>query len=290
MNAAIQEIPVKQGIFSIVADEYHRDPCPTPALSASIAKILLTQSPLHAKMAHPRLNPHHAPPEEARFDLGSAAHTMLLEHDSSPVVFIDASDWRTKAAQEARDKARLNGQFPVLEKYRAPLTDMVEIAQEAMAGSELGTDGTPEQSIFWQEPGTWCKARVDWHSADQKILMDYKTTESAEPEAFIRQIARMGYDTQAEFYLRGWKAVTGIDATFVFMCQEITAPYAVSFVSLSNAYREIAQGRVQTAIDSWTQALKLNRWPAYSHRIAYAEPPAWMLAQFEAGIAQENWS
>jgi len=38
-----------QGIFEYTADVYHADPCPKPSLSASIAHILCSQSPAHAR-------------------------------------------------------------------------------------------------------------------------------------------------------------------------------------------------------------------------------------------------
>src|SRR5262245_50563917 len=67
------------GIYDIPLAEYLADPCPAPSLSASIAHILLSQSPRHAWEAHPRLNPHYEPEEAEAFDLGTAAHAYLLE-------------------------------------------------------------------------------------------------------------------------------------------------------------------------------------------------------------------
>jgi hypothetical protein len=54
------------------------------------------------------LNPDFKPREEARFDLGRAAHQVLLEGNAN-VAVIEESDWRTKAAKDARDWARSRG-------------------------------------------------------------------------------------------------------------------------------------------------------------------------------------
>src|SRR6266571_488600 len=75
------------GIYTLTAEQYHADPAPTASLSSSVASILLDQSPLHAWLAHPRLN-HSYVREDAnsRFDLGSAAHMMLLERREDKIV------------------------------------------------------------------------------------------------------------------------------------------------------------------------------------------------------------
>src|ERR1700677_1036911 len=94
---------LEQGIFNLSAEAYHADPCPTASLSSSIAGILLDQSPSHAWLAHPRLNPNYVRESaDSRFDLGSAAHMMLLEQREDRIVRVSADDWRTKAAKEAR--------------------------------------------------------------------------------------------------------------------------------------------------------------------------------------------
>ena len=266
-------------IQSISAEAYHADPAPQPSLSSSVAQILLTQSPRHAWLAHPKLNPNYVAEEDSRFDLGSAAHAMLLEGDDSGIVWVDADDWRTKAAKEHRDAARAAGVLPLLIKYQPILQAMVAEAQTYVASSELGdilSTGAAEQTLMWEENGTHCRARLDLLSADRRVILDYKSTENAAPDAFIRQIGRMQYDVQAEFYCRGVRSEGG-DPTFVFLAQEITPPFACSLVGLSNAYREIGQSKCERAIRLWAHCLATNEWPGYSNRVAYAEPPAYML-------------
>src|SRR3990167_11354210 len=69
-----------------------------PALSASIAHLLIAKSALHAWYAHPRLNPNYQQTESAEFDYGRAAHAVLLEGDESRLHVIEADDWRKKDA------------------------------------------------------------------------------------------------------------------------------------------------------------------------------------------------
>lgn len=278
------------GIHEITAEAYHADPCPEPSLSASVARVLLQRSPLHAWHAHPRLNPRYAPDDSSRFDLGSAAHAMLLEGDHARVAFIDAPDWRTKPAKEARDAARAEGRLPVLEHHEATLSTMLTVARAAVAASELPDllDGDAERALVWLDGSAWCRSRLDMLSTDRRVILDYKTCASAEPEMFIRQIGNMGYDVQAEFYLRGLEAITGEQATFIFLAQEIEEPFACSLVSLANVYREIAQRKVERAIDCWGRCLQAGRWPAYGTRVHYAEPPPWAMNEHAAREAMES--
>src|SRR5271168_4290943 len=173
---------LQPGLHSLSMDVYQSDPCPAPSLSSGIANILLTQSPAHAWLAHPRLNPVFTRETDAAFDRGSAAHAYVLENREDTIVVIDAVDWRTKLAKEARDEARAAGKQPVLAHQMVAVRTMKERLMNYISGTELldvFESGTPEQSLFWTEGDTWCRARPDLLSADRKICVDYKTTESA---------------------------------------------------------------------------------------------------------------
>lgn len=271
-------------IVQISAEDYHADPSPVPSLSNSIANILLTRSPYHAWLSHPKLNPNFQPDESSRFDLGSAAHAMLLESDATKICVIDAPDWRTKKAKEERDQARANGLLPILAKHDYAVKKMVNAAHAFLEQSELRgilQDGDAEQTLMWEDDGVHCRSRLDWMTSDNVVILDYKTTEVAAPDFFIRQIGRMGYDLQAAFYTRGVHVCTGANPTFVFLAQEIDAPYACSLVSLSNAYIEVAMQKYRTALQTWKECMESGKWPTYPTRICYAEPPAWALREYE---------
>jgi hypothetical protein len=273
------------GIHNIPADTYHADPAPTASLSSSVAGILLEQSPYHAWLAHPRLNPHYVREAvDSRFDLGSAAHMMLLERRVDRIVIVEAPDWRTKAAKEAREAAAAAGQFAILRRHYDAVTEMVAVAHQFMATTELAgllEEGEAERAVLWQEGDLWYRCRPDLLSKDRRICLDYKTTASAAPEAFSRQIGRMGYDLQSEFYRRGVHRASSIEPAFIFLAQEITAPFACSLMSLSNAYRTVGEAKVERARTIWERCLRTNTWPSYPTEICYVEPSMWQLADVE---------
>lgn len=268
------------------ASLYHSDTCDAPSLSNSIIKTLLTKSPKHAWLKHPRLNPAYVSTEESKFDLGSAAHSLLLEgYDCCQV--IDAEDWRTKEAKAARDRARASGLIPMLTHQYAEAVLMVEVARDYVSRSVLGdimAHGKPEQTLVWQdeETATWCRGRLDWLTDDHSMILDYKTTSVPNPGAFCRSsMASFGYDTQDAFYTRGMRAIGRVVPEFVFLVQEDTAPYSCYLVACAPSMKTLAEHKVQRAINLWAECLSTNTWPGYADTIYHAEAAAWAVAEEE---------
>ena len=277
-----------EGLHVIGADEYHRDPCPEPSLSSTIARVLLAQSPAHAWWNHPRLNPSFAEEDERSFDLGTVAHALLLEGVTSFAV-IEAADWRTKAAKKARAEAIADGLMPILDHQVETVQAMVKAARHQLLAFSVAsegspppfTNGVPERTLVWMAGGLWCRARLDWLHNDHRWIDDYKTTTgSANPEVWSRTLFASGYDVQAAFYLRAVKAVLGREAAFRFVVQETEPPYALSVIALAPDALDLAHRKVETAIAVWRKCLTANDWPAYPVRTCYAEAPPWDIARW----------
>lgn len=274
-------------VLTISPGQYHADlVADRPTLSASIATILCSSSPAHARAAHPRLNPQLVREEKATYDVGTAAHALLLE-GSDAVAIVDADDWRTKDAKEARDDARLNGRVPLLAKTWAEVQQMVAAVRaqlDAIADPPpLFTDGKVEQTLVWDDHGVACRARLDWLRDDHQAIDDLKTTSrSANPETWTRTLFGIGADVQAAFYLRGLKAVTGADAVFRWVVAETYPPYALSVVSLGPDVLALAEQKVEYALETWRECLSSGVWPAYPARVCFAELPAWEEARWLA--------
>ena len=276
-------IITEPGIYTIPAADYHADPCPTPSLSASIATRLCLASPLHAWHAHPRLNPAAVEAESEAFDLGTAAHALLLQHQKD-VVIIQAENYRTSAARDARDQARAAGQIPLLARVWADVLEMATAARAQLdahtdGGAAMFTDGEPEQTLIWQEDGLWCRARLDWLRLG--AIDDYKSTSaSANPETWSRTLFAHGFDLQAAWYLRGLRALTGIDAIFRFAVQETSPPYALSVVGLGPDALLLGEKKCLYALEVWRECLATDHWPGYPTRTAWATLPAWEEARW----------
>lgn len=271
------------------AADYHADTGHSGRiyLSNSIAKILLNQSPKHAWIAHPRLNPNWQPSDDSKFSIGTAAHALLLEGTNARIAVIDADDWRTKAAKDARDEAFKNRLTPILRKHNSAVICMVEAAKSFIRQTEIAgifERGKPEITMRWQEGELWFKSRPDFFTDDGLIMLDYKTTEDASPENFSRQISRMGYDFQAEFYKRGAAANGYENVTFLILAQETKYPHACSLHAIHPALQEYARLRVERAVAIWRDCMSHDHWPAYPTQTCVATPTNWQLAEIERMI------
>jgi len=272
----------KPGVYRDIAmADYVADPAPEPSLNASCATTILTQSPRHAWAQHPRLNPQPDHDESSRLDLGTIAHGLLLEGDESKVVVIAADDWRKKEAKELRDAARADGKLPILTKDYDGAHAMVIAARKAIAETEIGADfaaAVPEQTLIWEEEGIWLRCRPDKATKDWRAVFDYKTcVGSAHPQVWSKSaLIRYGYDLQAAINLRGVEKLgKARRTTFVFVVQEIEAPYAVSLVSLTPRWLDLAEAKLKRAMSIWKGCIRTNEWPGYTGQIAYMEPPAY---------------
>lgn len=273
---------VTPGIHKMPMAAYLADPCVAPSLTAGLADTILRQSALHAKWQHPKLSPDYRQEEDTKFDIGTAAHSLILEGDDK-VAVVEFNDWRTKAAQEQRDLARTNGMTPLLAKHYKAVKEMVAVAREFMKNCEIGASlagAQPELTVIAKDGDIWLRARPDLTSKDNRILVNYKTCENASPEVFSRQIGRMGYDVSAAFYERAMKRL-GHRAEEFFIAQEITPPYACSLHGLDPAAREIAEEKVELAIAIWAKCLKTGRWNGYPGRVHYTAPSSYEMAEAE---------
>lgn len=278
------------GIYDgIPAIEYHKDPCLYPSLSASIAHLLITETPLVAKTNHPRLNKTFQPTHKKEFDLGSAAHSYILEGNESAIHVIDAKDYRTDKAKAERDKAYDEGKYPVLAGRVEDVKGMAEMFIEKIDKSKelkgILQRGKPEQTICWKENKLYFRSRTDWLTNEYDIMIDYKTSDSANRNTFIRgPLSNLGYDMKAEFYMRGLRAVTESpleNTIFVWIVQETSKPYDLSFIGYSEQMKATAKRKVDLAIKIWKECTEKDEWPGYSSEIAWAELPPYAVQRFE---------
>ena len=280
------------GLYEMPAARYHADPVAVPSLSASIANVLLGQSPAHARHAHPRLNPEHqdsAPTAEQ--DEGTALHAAILEQ-RSVVEVIEADDWRGKAAQEARKAAREAGRVPVLARRAEVLDGVARAARDQLAAHEVGdvfAEGVAERVMIWREDTAagpvWCRSRVDWLAsivAPIGCIYDLKTVGgSAEPGAWGKKLANDGYALQAAFYLRGAAALGLRPTGFRFVVVERDQPHGLSVCEMAPDMQHFAEMQVKAALELWGQCLHGDCWPSYAPRVASIEAPAWAMMQWE---------
>jgi len=240
------------GIYDgIKIADYHAD----PALGSTSLKTLATKTPAHYQhyLKHPKSSP--------AFDLGTAAHSLILEGDESGVVVIDVDSKRGKAWTEPADKAEAEGKIALTSKEWAQVKGMRDSVMAHEEASKLFTGHKAEQSVFWDEDGLPLKCRPDaWQPS---LLIDLKTTLSADPNEFGKTAHNFGYHQSAAHYIDGVKAATGEELPFKFVLIEKTAPYLVSVVSLDP--EAIIYGRQlnDRAKRIYRECIESGNWPGY---------------------------
>ena len=279
----------KPGVYRLDEAAYHADPCAKPSLSSTIANVLLKRSPRHAWHAHPRLNPGFEAKESQQFDLGSAAHALMLKGRNA-VIVVDADDWRTKDARKMRDEARAAGRIPLLPQQWADVQAMTDAATAQLEAHHdeavrrafaLSSGGRSELTLIWREGAAWYRARPDWlpSAGMGEIVYDYKTTAgSAHPDGWTQaHLFRGSAAIQAAFYCRGARAVVGWRSPrFLFVVQEQVAPYALSVIEMSPAAMALADRQVEAALDLWRACIATDRWPGYPARVATVDAPGYI--------------
>lgn len=273
------------GLYRMSTADYHADPCPEPSLSNSIAKVLVHKSPRHAWIAHPRLNPDHIPdgnPDRKR-EIGSVAHALLLGHGAD-IVKIDADDYRKDATKDVRAKAYAAGDLPILAPDLSVAKIMAKIARDEFSAypeiaptlSESG--GTSELVAVCREGPAWLRCMIDRASTDLRVVLDYKTTGDAHPDACAARISDNDFQMQDPFYRRVLDAVDPEGRgrrRFFFLYQEQEEPYACTVHELDGHHVHMGARQVEAAVRIWTECMTEQRWPSYPRVIHRVEMKPW---------------
>lgn len=270
--------------YDIDAEVYHADPAPEPSLSSGIAKTLVMQSPAHAWHAHPRLGAA-APEASNAMDLGTLCHALTLGRGRR-VEIIQADDWRTKAARDAREAARAAGHVPCLAHAYEAAQGAVASARHLLRqleGAEAAIeDGAVEVVAIWRDGPSWCRAMADIAPRGLPHLYDLKFTgRIAEPLAYARTLAAE-YALQGAFYPRGFQKIEGgQEREMVFVVVETDPPYSAVPFALAPELLDMAREQVEHALAVWRGCIATDEWPGYPADLHYVEAPPWVLAQWK---------
>lgn len=300
--------------LEVTTADYLADPAPEPSLSSSIAKLLLDRSPAHARLAHPKLGGL-AAMSTAATDLGTLIHRYVLGKGAE-VEPIDADDFRTKAAQQARDRARQQGRLPVLARVAGVAVAAAACIRRELERVGVVLDGESEVAILWQEKATmpplaaqadvdpalfataaavtgmtpswtdpgpiWARAMLD-HVVERDGMLrvyDLKTIHCAHPDDCTKSAINYGYDIQQEAYTRAaerlWPEYEG-RVEFRFLFAETDPPHAVTVAQLDATMRERGRRRWREAVEIWSRCLHTDTWPGYAQEPVTLWSPGWLL-------------
>lgn len=268
--------------YDVPEPDYHRH----PALSRSVVATLIEKSPAHAKEKWD------AEYEESDPSLGTIAHDAALRPDVFETRYAEAPE-DCEAAKSNGDPCsrspsfRQDGEWLCWQHGEEEQADDVHTLSDshaesvdgilqALAGNDVGrglileADET-ELSLLWTEKVAGqeirCRARLDALNVFQGgayDIGDLKTTGSAHPEDFAKQIARTGSWLQPAFYERGLKALSELEGGgFFFVGVETEPPYATLAYEMDPAQKRRTEQRLESALRRVASMQAEGRWLAY---------------------------
>lgn len=204
---------------------------------------------------------------------GQLFHAMALTPETvwEQFAVMPNVDRRTKAGKEA---------FAVFESQAEGKTivsvDMVEQASamcEALSRNEFVNKllkGEKEKPFFWVDEmtGEECKCRVDCLTevGENLIIVDIKSTDNAETEAFMRSAIKYGYDLQSAMYSEGVKVNTGREPLFVFIAIEKKPPYAINILQSDKLFIKRGYDVFRELLGTYSECKKTGVWWGYLGR------------------------
>ncbi len=249
------------GIYDLSMKEYRGQPCDGMSLSASDAIKLSESTPLHLRQSW--LEPEKYNPAA---NLGSIIHCLALEplRKQSAVKVIDADDFRTKAAQQARDEALADGLLPILPHTLDAANAAVDAIMNNQQTAKLLDGGIAEQSYFAKHAlGVWTKCRPDLVNGAQ-IIVDVKTCGSVHPEFIRRRIYDGGWYQQAPFHCDVYQRTTDREPTdYIWLCVEQKPPHAVAVYRPTADTMAAGARKNALAIATFAECVRTGQWPGY---------------------------
>lgn len=271
-------------------DVYHKH----PALSESGLKTLLD---CPARYYYKYLSGDYEPKEKPSFKIGKACHKYILEGEDA----FYKEYWHNPYSEYTKPEILriLKEKF----NYDAPKTTLVSDLMDILLKSDgierkpihlnqnelnqvIGTaraiknnkkaynafhqKGESEISLFWidEETGLMLKCRPDFLPTNHKLVPDYKTCQSVNPEIFYGDFIKYGYHIEAAMYMAGIKAVFNDDVeTFFFVAQEKEPPYITQVYVPDDAIVTYGDKAVRLGINKFIECQQKGFFGTYSESV-----------------------
>lgn len=264
---------------------YHSDPVAGGSLSYSTAKALVEPGG-PARWWHQHRHPQ---PHKKAFDLGTAAHALVLGVGAETVTIPASLLAKNGAATTTEAKAFVE---QVRAEGKTPLKpdEYLQVRQMAMQLSAHPTavktlTGQHEVSAFAKTGDVWLRGRLDTLSGTG--IADYKTTVSAAPEAWAKTVWDRRYHMQAAHYTDLVHLLTGERLPFRFVVQEKEPPYLVAVYELDQQALDHGADLMTQAATIWRQCRRSGYWPGYDTDTITVGLPAWVARSLPTSLDPE---
>lgn len=208
---------------------------------------------------------------------GSAVHTAILEPHlfNEQYAISEKFDKRTKAGKEgaAAFEAANIGKLILDQDDLFKISKIKEncLAIPAVKGALETFE--KEKSLFWSEDGVDFKARLDLVDLKNKVIIDVKTTRSADPREFANQIYSLKYMLQMKHYADAIGGCLGVYAIAIESDTCEVACYNLDEIVFS----DYTLKEYKRALEIAKNVLKMTECPSkYSKEIVTLSQPKWI--------------
>lgn len=290
------------GFHRISKEHYLSDPCDRPSLSASIAHVLISESPSHAWACHPRGLALKEDPTRAMVQ-GTAVDSLLLGGDAELVCLPEELPNAKGALYPTNDELRLESAKEWAAGQRAAGRTVVkraalEAAHRAadaivakLGKRGIALDGEHQVTAIWEDMGVLCRGRLDHLVLDEALIYDVKVVDKAHPKKIERKMDAYGYDIQHAAYVRALEALRPDLAGRVrckFLFVEAEPPHEVVVCRPDGELRALGDMKWRRALLKWGACLRTGVWPGYADGEIEIPALPWAMAQMmeeEASVA-----
>lgn len=250
------------------------------AISASMIKTTLKQSPVHAVERAKSLVP------SPQMKLGTAFHAALLEPENwqDLIAVSPECDRRTKAGKETYAKFQETAEDKIIitAEQNILLDGMLDSAKKHPEVKRLlEVCYAIEFQTCFEYDGEKCKAMIDAVSdGEHKTIVDVKTAQDASPEGFARASANYLYHVQLAWYVNAmdWLEYmeTFADVSAYIIAIENTAPFGCAVYKFSPEALQRGWELCKEAVTTIKQYQKDPEvYAAYSNEVNVLELPRW---------------
>lgn len=213
--------------------------------------------------------------------------TTTPELAETELAFSEFENFRTKAAQEWRDKALADGKIIVTQESLAEARKAAKMLLETHRGSaEIFAASRSQVIVAARIQGANVKGLIDLAPAGVDFLADLKTTSNFSLDGFARTTADFGYHVQAGLYLALWNSMFPNDqrSRFKLVWQDSAPPYEVAVTELATSEIEQGYEHAMHLISKVTDAARADAWPMdFESREPVIVRPTWAAIREEEG-------
>ncbi len=211
--------------------------------------------------------------------LGKAMHMAILEPEkflSNYITEPEGVNKRKKADREALEELRASGkEILSSEDFEACLLQAERIRTSSFFAKMI--DGQTETSWFENYHGRRIKGRLDVWLPEKRVIVDIKTTDSADERSFARDAIKYGYHVQAAFYSDLVSAcIKEPVAGFAILAIEKTEDRDMRAFWLDPELIEAGRKLYRQWLDQFILCEETGNFPGYPQRLYDLKLPIWM--------------